>query len=198
MQAGGLAPPSAYPPTPRPSDQSPTQAALEEAERRDAGRGLEFFYLAPELGVKYVALEALHGPLLAPSGKASAIGPVVGAAAGLRLLYFTVGPRIRFGHFSNFDLLTVDLEFGWHVPLGKFEPYGRLGVGYGKLNGDAVGSNTVDGYNVRLGGGLDYFLTSVVSAGGSLGVELLRLKVHQGPYGVGLGLIASAVLGLHF
>src|SRR5882724_7068822 len=80
MQAGGLAPPP--PPASRPpSRPSPTETALAEAERSDSGRGLEFFYIEPEVGASYVALEALHGPLFPAGVKSSAVGPSVGVAA---------------------------------------------------------------------------------------------------------------------
>jgi hypothetical protein len=190
MQAGGLAPPSSGP--------GPTEVALAEAERRDSGRGLEFFYFQPEIGITYAALDALHGPLFPEGAKASGFGPAVGAAAGLRLIFLTIGPRIRFAHFSDFDLLTVDLEFAWRVPLGRLDPYGFLGIGYANLGTDLIPAKTVDGYNVRLGGGVDYYVTGVLSVGGSATAEIVRLKPSGGAYALGLAFTASAVLGLHF
>jgi hypothetical protein len=200
MQSGGLTPPpGAWPPA------SSTAASLAEADRRDSGRGLEFFYVEPEVGAQYVSLEAFHGPLLPEGTSTSAFGAMVGGAAGLRLLFFTAGPRVRFAHFSDFDLLTVDLELAWRFPLGSFEPYGMLGGGYAKLNTDLQGQ-TVDGYNFRLGGGFDDYLTHVFSVGARLTGDVLRLRhdpvVVNGQsldtYGLGLNVTTSLMLGLHF
>src|SRR5262252_6093546 len=82
MQSGGLTPPPGPSPGPPPGS---TAATLAEADRSDSGRGLEFFYVEPEVGVEYVALEALHGPLLPDATSTSGIGAMVGGAAGLRL-----------------------------------------------------------------------------------------------------------------
>src|SRR5262249_38410999 len=135
MQSGGLAPPPSSPPPSGPwSPQSPTEARLTEADSTDSRRGLDFFYVDAELGAEYLAPEAFHGPLLPAIAKKSGVGLAVGGALGVRLLYFTVGPHVRYAAFSTFHFLTVDLDLGWRVPLGRLEPYGVVSAGYGKLD----------------------------------------------------------------
>ena len=224
MQSGGLAPPppgSGPPPPPQPQP-SPTQMRLEESGERDSGRGLEFVYFAIDGGFEFAGLNSLHesGALLPGVEKSSSFGPLVGVGSGVRLLYFTLGPHFRFAHFSDWDLWTLNLDLGWHIPLGRLEPYAILGGGYAKLGhaaDDLLGADrgvSISGFNVRLGGGVDYYLTNVFSLGAMLDVELLRLSrsgVTVNPTdnpaasvfkddasSLGLTVTAGAVVGFHF
>jgi hypothetical protein len=186
MQAGGLAPPpkDSGPRPPPPSQASPTQLTLEAAQEQDSGRGLEFVYFHLEGGFEFAALDAITktGDLLPPSETRSAVGPLVGVASGVRLLYLTIGPRFRFAHTSEWDLWTLNLDMAWHVPLGRLEPHGEIGAGYARVGRAAdklLGVNrgvTISGFDVRLGGGLDYYFTNAFSIGANLDVELLRLS----------------------
>jgi len=228
MQTGGLAPPppgSGPPPLPPPMYPSPTQRTLEEAAREDSGRGLEFVYFDVGGGAQLAALTALseNGKLVPASDKTTAVGPYFGAGAGLRLLFLTVGPRFRFAHFGNYDLWSLNLDLGWRIPLGNLEPYAILGGGFAKLGRSAegvagIGDVSVTGFNVRLGGGVDYYLSNVFSVGGTLQAELMRLSrgatsvpppspmdpnAAPSPFAsdassLGLVVTAGAVLGLHF
>jgi hypothetical protein len=204
---------------------NPTQRQLEEATREDSGRGLEFVYFDASGGAQLAALTALSesGTLVPASDKNTAFGPYVAAGAGLRLLFLTVGPRFRFAHFTNWDLWTLNLDLGWRVPLGSLEPYAMLGGGFAKLGRSAEGASgigdvSITGFNVRLGGGVDYYLSNVFSVGGTLQAELLRLargattapppspmdpNAAPSPFAsdassLGLVVTAGAVLGLHF
>jgi hypothetical protein len=212
MQAGGLTPPSAQsgPPAPQPLGPTATQKQLEQANAEDSGRGLEFFYFNVEGGVEHVSLQSLHsnGDLVSPDSS-SGVGSMLGVAAGARLLFFTVGPHFRFGHFSDWNLWSLDLDVGWHFPLGNLEPYALVGGGYSRLSvrGDDTNVFSIKGFNVRIGGGLDYYVTNVLSVGAQLTAELLGLSrgaiAQPGFYGadasgLGLGFTGSAVAGLHF
>ena len=228
MQTGGLAPPppGSGPPPPAPPYPNAAQRQLEEAEHSDSGRGLEFVYFDVGGGGQFAALSALSesGKLVPASDKSSAFGPSFSAAAGIRLLYLTVGPRFRFAHFTDWDLWTLNLDIGWHIPLGNLEPYGILGGGFAKLGRSAegipgVGDVSISGFNVRLGGGVDYYLSSVLSVGGALHADLMRLSragtpplrsagdpgspavieaISRDASSLGLVLTAGAVVGLHF
>ncbi len=195
MQSGGLAPPGpgSAPPPPRPMYPTDAQRHLEESERDDSGRGLEFVYVNVEGGVQHAALTALSqsGTLLpANPGENAAFGPYVGGAAGIRLLFLTAGPRFRYAHFSHWDLWTLNLDLGWRVPLGNLEPYVMIGGGFAKLGNSAanvtgIGDKpSISGFNVRLGSGLDYYVSSAFSVGAAIQVDLLRLS--RSPTTVGL------------
>jgi len=209
-----LPPPSAPP--------GPTQLQLEQAGERDSGRGLEFVYVNLEGGLEFAALDALNqnGALVPQTSKTSAVGALVGGAAGLRLLYFTVGPHFRFAHFSDWELWTLNLDFGWHVPLGRLDPYGTIGGGYARLGHAAdslLGTDrgvSIAGFDIRLGGGLDYYVTNVFSIGGVLEAELLRLarsgvalrptdpatasSFQADASSLGVTVMLGAVAGFHF
>jgi hypothetical protein len=181
----------------------------------------EIVYLTPEVGAQYVGLETLHlTRKLFPSSLHSAdIGPVVGVGAGFRFLFLTVGPRFRFGHFRDWDLWTLDAEVGFKVPLGAVEPYFALGGGYVRLGSlqrvslQDPGAR-VQGYNIRLNAGLDYYFDKMFSIGAVASGELLGMtragvdlnqstgSVSEDVYkldgsSVGLAIMASAVVGLH-
>jgi hypothetical protein len=204
---------------------TPTQRQLEEASREDSGRGLEFFYFDAEGGAQLAALTALSqsGTLVPAGDKTTAVGPYFGAGAGLRLLFLTVGPRFRYAHFTSWDLWSLNLDLGWRIPLGSLEPYAILGGGFAKLGRSAEGMSgggdvSITGFNVRLGGGVDYYVSNVFSVGGTLQAELLRLArgattvpspspadpnaapspLASDASSLGLVVTAGAVLGLHF
>lgn len=224
MQSGGLAPPppSTGPTPPPPQQPSMTQQQLEQSQEQDSGRGLEFVYFQLQGGLEFAALDAIHqsGSLLPAGSKSSAVAPFFGAATGMRLLYFTVGPTFRFAHASDWDLWTLNLDVGWHIPLGKLEPYGFMGGGYAKLGHSAdnvLGSDrgvSIAGFDVRLGGGFDYYLSNVFSLGAMVNLELLKLgrsgvalNATDNPAAAALGSDASslgltvtggAVVGFHF
>jgi hypothetical protein len=184
LQSGGLAPPGpgTGPTPPPPPPPTMTQRELEQSQDQDSGRGLEFVYFQLAGGLQVPALTAIHqsGSLLAASTKTTAAAPFVGVASGMRLLYFTVGPSFRFAHAADWDLWTLNLDVGWHVPLGRLEPYGLIGGGYAKLGhgaDDVLGKDRVSiaGFDVRFGFGLDYYVSNVFSVGGLLDLELLGL-----------------------
>jgi len=217
MQAGGLVPPSPQsgPPAPQPTGPTQTQKQLEQADTEDSGRGLEFVYFGVEGGFQHIALQNIHasGDLVPSPVRTNDVGSLLGATIGIRLLFLTLGPRFRFAHFHDWDLWSLNLDAGWRIPLGNLEPYGMLSGGYSRLGRSAdgvLGSGndvSVKGFNVRLGGGVDYFITSVLSVGCLVTVELLGLS--RGAVGqtgfyaadssaLGIGFAGSAVAGLHF
>jgi hypothetical protein len=224
MRSGGLAPPppGSGPLPPPPGTPNETEKRLEESDARDSGRGLEFFYFAPEGGFAYTGLTALHanGDLVAPSSSASGAGATWGVGAGARLLFITVGPHFQMAGLKDMTLWTLGLDLGWHIPLGRLEPYAKLGGGYARLGHSAdtllgAGNDVrVQGFDLRLAAGLDYYVTSVFSAGAKLSGELLGLSrsalaasvpttgeaniYKQDASGLGLAFAGTIVLALHF
>lgn len=226
MQAGGLSPP---PPESEESDSAKTEENLEKAEKEDSGRGLEFFYLNAEIGAEHLGLQTFHSNNIVDANVVATTqtGLLFGAGLGLRLLFITVGPRFRLAHFSQYDMWTLGAEVGLRIPLGNLEPYFVLGGGYaslGAFNATNFGPNTNDvairGYNIRGGGGLDYYVTPVFSVGANVTAELVGLTrpgvanpatgmTMVGMGGVsnvysfdgsslGMGIAGTVVLGLHF
>jgi hypothetical protein len=215
MQAGGLTPP----PPQEETESAKTEENLEQADKEDSGRGLEWVHLDVEGGVEHLGLETIHSNNLVPSTvETTATGPVFGAGLGFRLIFITVGARFRYAHFSQYDLWTLGAELGLRIPLGSLEPYFVLGGGYaalGSFTASDFGQDTsqvaIHGFNVRGGGGLDYYVTPVFSIGANLTAELLALarpgfssaaagttvSIPDGS-SVGMGVALTGVLGLHF
>jgi hypothetical protein len=215
-----------------PNAASPQQT-MQEADQKDSGRGLEFVWLNAEAGYEIVGLETFKVNNLVDSGltQTRQQGFLFGVGMGLRLIFLTVGPRFRMGTFSQWQLWTADLEVGLHLPIGRIEPYFTLGGGYAsignmslknadyKLQGEGV---KIHGWNARLGFGLDFYVTNVVTLGANLTGDALFMKrpstqPPQLPPGatqqqidqvnalyqkdgtsIGAGMTATAVVGLHF
>jgi len=215
LETGGLTPPPA---SPRPEAENQTLERLERAEREDAGRGLEFVWLDVESGYEYIALSGIasnglvDGQVIEDSGSALSVG----AAAGVRLVFITLGGRFRMAKAGDWDLWTLNAEVGLHVPFGALEPSFTLGAGYASLGAfdtDSVQPGTASGFDVRLGAGLDWYINPLLSLGAKATLELLSLERAAAPQpgtedpaqvyardgdGTGYGVTISAGLGLHF
>jgi hypothetical protein len=221
LTSGGLAPPPAVEAAPPPNAETPaaTEAALARADREDSGRGLEFVWLNGEVGVTHVGLGTFHEHnLLDPADvKAKETGLVAGAGAGVRLIFLTLGARFRYAPMPDYKLWSLGLEGGLHLPLGSLEPYATLEAGYVSL-GSFPGASSfakVQGFEARLGAGIDYYLTNLFSVGAHVSGDLLVLErtnkacasasaatgaVDYCSTGSSTGgaVTATAVAGLHF
>ena len=230
LNAGGLKPPAPIETTDTNAPPSQPEAQLARADKEDSGRGLEFVWLNGEVGAEYLGLETFKSKQLVDGGpvaKSKGLGAAYGAGLGARLLAFTFGARFRFANFEDYQLWTLNAEAGFHIPLGRLEPYGTLGVGYASL-GDfkhkdrdpltAPVDLKANGLDARIGAGLDYYVTNTLSVGANLTGEVLFLgrsaysgsqatqigsipltgAYSQHGSGIGLGGTLSAVVGLHF
>jgi outer membrane protein W len=115
----------------------------------------------------------------------------------------------------------LGLEGGFHIPIGKLEPYITVGAGYaslGSFSSSAPASSQADikGFNARVGAGLDYYLSNTFSLGANLSGDVLflsRSKVADAAAStsgdeaaiyakdessIGAGATLTAVVGLHF
>jgi hypothetical protein len=218
LSSGGLAPPpavesqkSAEAPQPAASG---TEQELSRAEQEDSGRGLEFVWLAGEVGVGHFGLEAFKdGDLVdAETAETTQTGLVAGAGLGVRVIYLTLGARFRYAPFPDWTLWTLGAEGGLHVPIGALEPYVTLGVGYASIT-PSDGDLNMKGIDARLGAGVDYYFTNMFSVGANLTGDVLflsRAKVAGAPStgpgsvyaedgsGIAGGVTLTAVMGLHF
>jgi hypothetical protein len=214
------APLLAPPPPPTPASNQTVQE-LEQAERQDSGRRLQFVWLNPEVGFEWASLTALsNSDLLDDRVPQDATGLVVGGGAGVRLLYLTLGARFRYGLLSEYDLWSLGLEGALRIPYGRLEPYVFVGAGYTRAGSFKADANleqlaarrdelALAGIGAQLGGGVDYFVTPVFSVGARVEAQSLFLSRSAvleeggGIYaadgsGIGLGVGGLAVLGLHF
>ncbi len=226
LESGGLRPPEAIdgaqPAAADPTTPSP-EKELAQADQEDSGRGLEWVWLNAEIGSQHLGLETFKGDRLVDPQlvKTSQTGLLYGAGVGVRILVFTVGARFRLGSFSDWQLWTLGLEGGFHIPIGSLEPYFTLGAGYaslGAFSSTAPASSKADvkGFNTRLGAGLDYYLSNTFSLGANLSGDVYFLSrsrvadaaastsgneaavyVKDGS-SIGAGLTLTAVVGLHF
>ena len=220
LEAGGLQPPSSQPePEPQPADA--TEHELAAADREDSGRGLEFLWLLGEVGFQHLGLQTFEANELVDAGLVATTqsGPVYGGAVGLRLVFLTVGARFRYGAFPDWALWTLDAELGLRIPLGSIEPYFTFAGGYASVGavdaGPIVQNDSVDitGWNLRGGGGLDWYLSEAFSLGANVTGDVLfltRAAVTGAPAAgtadvyaadgssIGAGVTVTAVAGLHF
>jgi len=175
----------------------------------------DFFYLEAESGFQYTSLESLSVKrnVIPTTVRRDDVGGLFGAAAGFKLLFLTLGPRLRLGHFQDWDLWTAALELGWRTPLGALEPYMRIGGGYARLGRafDAVqgkrGSVTIQGYTARLTVGADYFITPAFTFGACVAGEIIGMYRPGLDWGdevykldgtsAGMALTGTLGLGLH-
>lgn len=176
----------------------------------------EIVYVNAEFGVEYVGLQTLQlTKELVPSRVHTAdIGGAAGFGAGIRLLFVTLGPRFRFGHFRDWDVWTLNAEVGFKIPLGALEPYVVFGAGYAKVGSLKDSRVRIQGYDIQLGFGADYYFNKAFSVGGTATAELFGLTrpgvdLNQGTgsisddvykldgSSVGAAIMASAVVGFH-
>jgi hypothetical protein len=203
-----------------PPGESETLRQLERAEREDAGRGLEFFWVDVEGGYGYMDLQALSSRSLLDGTAVSDAGGglTLGAGAGVRFIFLTLGARFRLTQLESFDVWTLGGEVGLHLPHGAFEPSFTLAVAYaGVASPSAAGINPdgldMSGISARLGANIDYYVNPLLSFGARGSVEVLALWRSGAPQpagspivefyardgsGTGIGAVLSGCVGLHF
>jgi hypothetical protein len=193
----------------------------------DGGLGLEWVYLNADVGAAFTDLVSLKSSNWAIQDN-SASGPAFGIAAGVRLIFLSLGLRARDLQLSSFNLWEVDAEAALHFRIWRID--GSIGArgGYaflGKFSADSLvtstGSSasnvTVHGWNVGPTVDLDVYITKHISVGVDANAEALFLKrpalplqpgqtippQYQELYAdsgssIGAGFVATAHLGVHF
>jgi hypothetical protein len=195
-----------------------TKEAVAAASEKEEEHHTDLLYLKAETGAEYVGLQtlSLKRDLVPRTLRSDDVGPFGGAAMGVKLLFLSVGPRFRIAHFRDWDLWTLNLDAGWIAPLGKVEPHVMLSGGYARLGRafDTFGRTVrVEGYDLRLVLGVDYFTSPHVSLGASVSGEALGmhrpgvdLEAQDGVVNdlykfdgasAGLGFTGALGLGLH-
>ena len=225
LEAGGLRPPEAVAPDEPPPEapgEAQVETELDKADTEDTGRGLEFVWLNGEVGYQTVGLQSLSDSDLVDGTAVqnNQSGLVFGGGLGVRLFVVTLGARFRYGSFHAWNMWSINAEGAFHIPLGKLDIYFGLGAGYVALGGFQVDDETtpglsdlaVNGFDVRLGAGLDYYFSNTFSVGLNLSGEMLLLRrsaldapagspesiYTKDGSGVGAAFTPMAVIGLHF
>ncbi len=207
------APPPLAPPPPiastapgSPTGSAPppsTQQRLDDADKKDDKRGLEWVWANAEAGFSYYALGAFSQDLTLQ--RTNHAGGMVGVAAGIRLLFFTLGARFRYNLQSAFNLWQLNLVAGFHIPVGSWDPYFGVHGGYsaigkladgsvsGLVTGSSIDQLDVKGFNAGINAGVDYYIASFFSIGFDATLEFIYL--HRPPLPLPAGVPPSAVAG---
>ena len=190
-------------PTATAPSQPSTAQRLDDADKKDDKRGLEWVWAQAEAGFSYYALGAFSQDLSLT--RTNHAGGVVGVAAGIRLLFFTLGARFRYNLSPAFNLWQLNLVAGFHVPVGSWDPYFGVHGGYsaigklgdssvsGLVTGSSIDQLDVKGFNVGINFGVDYYLASFFSLGLDATIEFIYL--HRPPLPLPAGVPVSAVAG---
>ncbi len=181
------APPPSAPPAALPSMviMPPTPAASDESQ--DSGLGLEWVWFNAEVGAAYVNLQSFDASNLALQ-KTETGGPAFGVAAGVRLLFLTLGVRARDLQLASIgNLWELSFEAALHTRVGHIDPYLGVRGGYnfvGSLNGDSVQAAagtpppdvSIHGFDIGPTVGVDFYLMKLISLGFDVDAQLLFLQ----------------------
>jgi hypothetical protein len=210
--AQSLQPPPPLEPAPQPGQPGPVPASLpstpimtvsptrvypRDQESRDSGLGLEWVWLNAEVGGAYVNMQSFNSSNLALQ-KTETGGPAFGVAAGVRLIFFTLGVRARDLQLASIgSLWELSGEAAFHTRIGHVDPYFGVRGGYnfvGSLSSDSVqvaaGSAPPDvsihGFDVGPTVGFDVYLAHVVSIGVDVDGQFLFLQRPKAPLPAGV------------
>jgi len=190
-----LAPPppmqQAAPPPPQATEQK-----LDDSKKEDSGRGIEFVYVNAQVGVVFDALGTFDNTLTIKQTNAG--GAMFGAELGVRFVWLTLGARFRYDTLPTaFNIWQLDGVLGFHIPLGRWDPYVSIHGGYSAIGTldpsnfdvsqlcnkctqqDAANGFSSKGANVGFSVGVDYYLAKFFSIGVDGGFEFLFL--HRDP-----------------
>lgn len=163
----------------------PPTPSKDEAE--DSGLGLEWVWINAEVGGAYVNMQSFSASSLGLT-KTEGAGPAFGVAAGVRLIFLTLGVRMRDLLLSSIgSLWELSAEAALHTRIWHIDPYLGVRGGYnfvGSLSSDSIqvaggGSPpevSVHGFNVGPMVGIDYYLAKVVSIGIDADAQFLFLQ----------------------
>jgi hypothetical protein len=185
--------------------QTVTQQQLDNSIKQDSGRGFEIAYLNAEAGGGYMSLGSGLG-----LDKASSGGAMVGVGAGVRFITWTLGARFRLLPMSAFTAWQLNGEAGFHLPVGSWDPYANLHVGYVKASANDTTFDVPSPHGLDLGIsiGSDYYLSALFSLGIDATADALFLKraastaagspLTSDASSTGVAVIGSLHAGLHF
>jgi hypothetical protein len=160
---------------------------VQSDESQDSGLGLEWVWINAEVGASYVNMQSLSASNLGLQ-KTESGGPLFGVAAGVRLLFLTLGVRVRDLQLSSIgSLWELSAEAALHTRIWHIDPYFGVRGGYnfvGSLNSDSVqvamggtpSDVSVHGFDVGPMMGIDFYLAKFISIGGDVDAQFLFLQ----------------------
>ncbi|NOY90203.1 MAG: outer membrane beta-barrel protein [Deltaproteobacteria bacterium] len=161
---------------PAPAD-DPAPAAPVPASDDDHG----VLYIGADFGYSWINLVQFSSNNFIPvAERRDGSGWSTALSAGFRILWFTVGGRGTLSSYPGFEVGTVGLDLGLHLPIPVFEPYVRGGLSYGWM-GNANYSNpnlsdtSVTGLVADAGAGVDIYLNDHISIGAGVDAVFLNL-----------------------
>jgi hypothetical protein len=198
-----------------------------DTEIQTGGLPLEWVYLNADMGFSTSDLVSLKSSNWQLQDN-SQTGPAFGVGAGVRLVFLSIGARVRDIAYPDFNMWETDLEALFHFRVWRIDGYigGRGGYAFlGQFSADSLSRSTsgdpsqvtVHGWNVGPAVGLDWYITKRISVGVEGNAEFLFLERppiplasgqtvpsgFQGLYAdsgssVGAGFVGMAHLGVHF
>jgi hypothetical protein len=178
-------------PQPGPPGMPPSgpQEQQQSDDSQDSGLGLEWVYLNADVGASYVNMTSFSQSQLGLTSTSGG-GPAFGIGGGVRLIFFTLGARVRNELVSSLgSLWKLNLEAAFHTRIWRIDPYFGVRGGYdfvGSLSSDAAsqaisqgnqsGDVSVHGWNVGPMMGIDFYFSSLVSVGVDLQADFLFLQ----------------------
>jgi len=163
----------------------------EKKEKDEEGSRLsELFWVNGELGVSYANMRTFSVENLGITN-ADGAGFMAGIGAGLRIVFVSLGARLRWHRITDFALVQANGELLFKIPISKVDILigahgGYSGVGSlndlfssgaGSQAAEALTSNvSVKGWNAGLDLGFDYFINNYFSLGLGLTGDFLYLQ----------------------
>jgi len=209
------------------TEQAPLPPIQPVEESADSGLGLEWVYITAGGGGAYTNMASFSASNLQVQQSTSS-GGEFDVGAGVRLLFFSAGLRARDLQLSAFNLWELDAEAarGGYVTVGGLNAAESNASSTSATSTTASSNENVHGFNVGPMFGLDIYFSSLFSVGAEVNAEFLILErppvpipasvqaaqqasgmsltpsqqalYNQSGSSVGVGVIGSAHLGIHF
>jgi hypothetical protein len=157
-----------------------------EVEEESDGRDVDFIWFELEGGISSVDLIAFQGgDSFGSPGSAfqdiQGTGPFAGLGVGFRVFILSIGARVTYANYQNFDIGNIGGDITLRLPIPVVEPYVRVGAGYawqGQANysDPAMSATTVYGWSFDSALGLDIYLANWFTIGAGVGLNLLNMS----------------------
>lgn len=165
----------------QPREQVLTDDADPDEEEGDDEDSWGVFYLQALGGYSFANVVQFSQENFVPEAtELSGSGLFGGVGAGFRIYWITLGAQATLASYFGFELGTVGLDVGLHLPIPVVQPYLRVGIGYAWM-GDAdysdpmLSRTDVYGYAIDAGLGLDIKLARFLSLGAGFDAAFLNM-----------------------